>query len=99
MTGKVGAARKGRRYRSYWCVNARNSRARCAYYNGHAAPKLESTILEYLGQYSDPKKVRELLDASEKREVERRERELRQVERRLADVHVAVVRLHAEEKE
>ena len=86
MTGKVGYAHKGRRYRNYWCSNARNSRARCAYYNGHAAPKLEAAILEHLGQYSDPKKVRELLDASEKREVERREAELRQVERRMAEL-------------
>ena len=48
--------------------------------------KLEAAILEYLGQYSDPKKVRELLDASEKQEVRRRGAELKQVERRLAEV-------------
>ena len=63
-----------------------SSRARCAYYNGHSAPKLETAILDYLGQYSDPKKVRELLDASEKQEVRRRGTELKQVERRLAEV-------------
>ena len=86
VTGKVGYSYKDRRYRNYWCTNARQSRARCAYYNGHSAPKLEATILEYLGQYSDPTKVRELLDASEKREVDRREAELRQVERRIAEL-------------
>ena len=43
-------------------------------------------ILEHLGQYSDPKKVRELLDASEKQEVRRRAAELKQVEQRLAEV-------------
>ena len=37
-------------------------------------------------QYSDPKQVRELLDASEKQEVRRRGAERKQVERRLADV-------------
>lgn len=62
------------------------SRARCAYYNGHATAKLEAAILEHLGQYSEPKKVRELLDASEKQEVRRRAAELKQVERRLAEV-------------
>ena len=62
------------------------SRARCAYYNGHATLKLESAILEHLGAYSDPKKVRELLDASEKQEVRRRATELKSVERRLAEV-------------
>ncbi|MCH8198871.1 MAG: recombinase family protein, partial [Chloroflexi bacterium] len=62
------------------------SRARCAYYNGHATGRLEEAILEHLGQYSDPKKVRELLDASEKQEVRRRAAELKGVERRLAEV-------------
>ncbi len=42
--------------------------------------------MQYLGEYSDPKKVRELLDASEKQEVRRRGAELRQVDRRLAEV-------------
>ena len=62
------------------------SRARCAYCNEHATAKLEAAILEHLGQYSDPKKVREVLDASEKQEVRRRAAELKQVERRLAEV-------------
>ena len=57
-----------------------SSRARCAYYNGHATGKLETAVLQYLGEYSDPKKVHELLDASEKQEVRRRGAELRQVE-------------------
>ncbi len=79
-------AAPGRQYRNYYCTTAMTSRARCAYYNGHATAKLEAAILEYLGDYSDPKKVRELLDALEKQEVRRRAAELRQVERRLAEV-------------
>ena len=62
------------------------SRARCEYYNEHATQKLEAAILEHPGAYSDPKKVRELLDASEKQEVRRRAAELKSVERRLAEV-------------
>ena len=83
---RKGYARKGRQYRNYYCTTAMTSRARCAYYNGHATGKLEAAILEHLGQYSDPKKVRELLDASEKQEIRRRGTELKQVERRLAEV-------------
>ena len=62
------------------------SRSRCNYYNGDSAPRLEASILEYLGQYNDPKQVRKLLDASEKREFEKRERELAQADRSLAGV-------------
>jgi hypothetical protein len=86
MTGKFTSTYKGKRYAKYYCSRAQTSRERCAFYNGHTAAKLEAAVLEYLGQFSDPKKVRELLDASEKREVKRREAELRQVERRLAEV-------------
>ena len=67
-------------------LDAQTSRARCAFYNGHGAAKLEKAVLVYLGQYSDPKKARELLDASEGKEIRRRGRELTQVERRLAEV-------------
>ena len=67
MTRKRTSTYKGKRYPKYYCSRAQSSRARCAFYNGHAAPKLEAAILDYLAQYSDPTKVRELLDASEKR--------------------------------
>lgn len=42
--------------------------------------------MAYLGEISGPNRVRELLDASEKQEIRRRETELKQVERRLAKV-------------
>lgn len=60
MVGKKASAHKGRQYRNYHCTTAMASRARCAYYNGHATGKLEAAIFDYLGEYSDPKKVREL---------------------------------------
>ena len=86
MTGKVGAARKGKRYRNYYCSRAVRSRGLCSVYNGHSAPRLEKAILEYLGQFSDPEKVREHLAAAEREELVQREAELRDVEKRLADL-------------
>ena len=92
MTGKVGAARKGKRYRNYYCSRAMHSRGLCSVYNGHSAPKLEKAILEYLGQFSDPEKVREHLAAAERKELERYETELRDVEKRLADLESQFLR-------
>lgn len=86
MVGKVGAARKGKRYRNYYCSRAMRSRELCSVYNGHSSPKLEKAILEYLGQFSDPEKVRECLEAAERKELERYEVELHNVERRLVDL-------------
>ena len=86
MTGKVGIARKGKRYRNYYCSRAMRSRGLCSLYNGHSAPKLEKAILEYLGQFSDPEKVREHLTAAERKELERYEVDLHDVEKRLADL-------------
>ena len=84
MTGTVGAARKGKRYRNYYCSRAMHSRGLCSVYNGHSVPKLEKVILAYLEQFSDPEKVREYLTVAESKEIERREVELRDVEKRLA---------------
>jgi hypothetical protein len=41
----------------------------CAYYNGHSAPKLEAAILEHRGQYSDSKKVKQLLNFDGRRDI------------------------------
>ena len=86
MVGKMGASYKGRRYRNYYCSSAMSSRAKCAYYNGHSAPKLEAAILEHLGQYVDPKVVRQLLLGAMEKEFKRRETGLRQAEKRLTDL-------------
>jgi len=88
MVGKHGSLYKGRRYRRYYCSRAMTSRARCAYYNGHAAGKLENAILEYLGQFSDSVKVREHLLAASAKELQSKRTELRRVERRLAALDV-----------
>lgn len=86
ITGKMTSIYKGKRTAKYYCSRAQTSRERCTLYNWHTAAKLDKAVLENFGQYSDPKKERELLDTSEKREIKRRETELRQVERRLAEV-------------
>ena len=86
MAGKVGAAWKEKRYRNYWCSRATKSKALCAHYNGHSAPKLEQAILEYLGQYSDPDLVKDHLSAAEMKEMQRRETELKQVGKALSDL-------------
>ena len=88
MVGKHGSLYKGRRYRRYYCSRAMTSRARCAYYNGHAAGKLADAILEYLGQFSDPAKVREHLLAASTKEMQAKRTELRRVERRLTALEV-----------
>ena len=62
------------------------SRELCSVYNGHSSPKLERAILEYLGQFSDPERVREHLAAAERKELDRCEAELRDGEKRLADL-------------
>jgi site-specific DNA recombinase len=86
MAGKVASAWKEKRYRNYWCSRATKSKALCAHYNGHSAPKLEQAILEYLGQYSDPDLVKGHLSAAELKEMERRETELKQLEKALSDL-------------
>jgi site-specific DNA recombinase len=88
MAGKVGAERHGRRYRNYWCSRALKSRKLCSTYNGHSAPKLEQAILEYLGQFSDPDMVREHMAAAESKELEKKEQELREVQRGLEELEV-----------
>jgi site-specific DNA recombinase len=86
MTGKSGAQRKGKRYRSYYCSRALHSKGYCEYYNGHSMRKLDRAVLEYLGQFSDPQLVREYLSAVDRKELEAREKELRDVEKRLKDI-------------
>jgi site-specific DNA recombinase len=84
MTGKVGSSYNGKRYRNYYCSRAMRSRGLCSVYNGHSAAKLEDSILKYLGEFSDPNKVRQYLAASEKQDSERYEAELKGVDKRLA---------------
>lgn len=83
MTGKAGATYKGRLYRSYQCVNAKKTRAKCAFHNSHSARKLEPAVLEYLGRFSDPKRVAALLDQSSPSNLKRIKKELGRAEKQL----------------
>jgi site-specific DNA recombinase len=86
MVGKAGYSYKGKQYKNYYCSQATKSRALCSTYNGHAAAKLENAILDYLGEFSDPIRVRQYLALAEKQDTEKYEVELKQVDRRLTDL-------------
>ena len=83
MVGKKGSSYKGRRYPNYACSRAMHSRAACPTYNGHSQPKLEQAILEFLGQYTDPKRVRELITADRRRSTKKADGDLKRVRQRL----------------
>ena len=86
MAGKVAASHKDKQYRNYWCSRATKSRALCAHYNGHSAPKLETAVLEYLGQFSDPGKVERHIEAADLEELSTRESELMTIESGLKEL-------------
>ena len=98
LVGKVGALRKGKkaeageRYRYYYCSWAMKGRALCDTCNGRAAAPLERVVVEYLGQFSDPKLVRERLETVDRKSVARKEAELSAATRRTADLEAAVTR-------
>lgn len=84
MVGKAGYSYKGKQYKNYYCSRATKSRGLCSFYNGHAANKLETAILTYLSEFSDPLRVRQYLALSERQDTEKYEVELKQVDKRLA---------------
>jgi site-specific DNA recombinase len=86
MVGKAGASYKGKQYHNYYCSRATKSRGLCPVYNGHSATKLEDAILKYLGEFSDPIRVRQYLATSEKQDTEKYEVELKGIEKRLAEL-------------
>ena len=83
MTGKTGSSYKGKTYRSYQCVRAKKSKEDCAFHNGHNAKRIEPAVLDYLGQFSDPKRVSELLKENGNSELKRKKSELTKLEKRL----------------
>ena len=83
MTGKTGSSYKGKTYRSYQCVRAKKSKEDCAFHNGHNAKRIEPAVLDYLGQFSDPKRVSELLKQSSNTELNRKRSELTKLGKRL----------------
>ena len=86
MTGKAGSLRGEKQYRNYWCSRATKSRALCSHYNGHSTNKLESAVLEYLGQFSDPEAVRLYVEAAGSEELSRKKLELKNIDESLEDL-------------
>ena len=83
MTGKTGSSYKGQVYRSYQCVRAKKSKEDCAYHNGHNARRFEPAVLEYLGKFSDPARVAELLEQTGAAELKRKTAELTRLGKQL----------------
>ena len=88
MAGKAGATNKNTQYRNYWCSRATKSREHCSHYNGHSAPKLETAVLGYLGQFSDPDMVKTRIEATDRKEMSVRESELKDVEAGLVELEI-----------
>ena len=76
---------KDKQYRNYWCSRATRHRALRGHYNGHSTTKLESAVLEYLGQFSDPETVRGHIEAADRDELARKRSELKDIEASLED--------------
>ena len=64
MIGQSGSKTSYGRYRRYVCSNKIRNTVECPQ-RAHEARALEKAVLEYLGQFSDPQKVRALLATSE----------------------------------
>ena len=94
LAGRMGARKQSNpdeRYRSYRCARAGTSKESCAFANGHTANKLETAVLEYLGQFSDPKKVREFLNNAEQKDTKHRESELARTRKRLKELETGLL--------
>ncbi|MBI4282259.1 MAG: recombinase family protein [Chloroflexi bacterium] len=73
----------------YYCRNHKDARVKCPYSNSHVTHRLEAAVLDFLGQYSDPAKVRELLAANDTKADKRQEQELGKVVARLGELEQA----------
>ena len=88
--GAMAGASKGPKKHTYYvCCNRKMARALCDQAGSHRKEALEETILGHLGQYSDPKIVRELLQAQGQESDIRDEAELARVRGRLAELEQA----------
>ena len=70
----------------HWRSRATRSRALCEHYNGHSTTKLESAVLEYLSEISDPDIVKQHIESADQTELTARETELKDIEMALANL-------------
>lgn len=75
----------------YYCRNHKSAKALCPYSNSHVTHRLEAAVLEYLGQYDDPQKVRELLQVQDTQADTRQEQELARVVSRLKELEAGML--------
>ncbi len=93
MVGATGVRdNRGGRYRRYACSNSRRAKALCGQPVNISSKKLEPAILEYLGQFVDTERVRELLAVTEKTTQDRSQKELQAVEKRLSEIDSALLK-------
>ena len=78
-----------KREAEYYCRNHKSANALCPYSNGHVAHKLEAAVLDYLGMYDDPDKVRELLQVQDTQTDGRQEQELARATTRIQELEKA----------
>lgn len=88
----VTAKKRGRTYPAYYCSRHTKSSALCDFYNHHVAHRLEAAILEHLGQFSDPERVRALMDACLPGETNVLEEQIGEVEKQLTEMDEDLVR-------
>lgn len=89
----VGTSRMRGEKRSaeYYCRSHKDAIARCPYNNGHAAHRLEAAVLDFLGQYDDPDRVRELLLVQDTEYDNRQEQELSGATARLQELETGML--------
>lgn len=83
--GAMSGENKGK-HRYYSCTGRKMAGALCSEARSHRQAELETAILEHLGQYVDPARVRELLDAQGDESDNRDEQELARVTARLGEL-------------
>jgi len=80
-----------KREAEYYCRNHKSAKALCPYNNGHVVHRLETAVLDFLGQYSDPAKVRELLQAQDTQADTRQEQDLARATARLKELETGML--------
>ena len=77
----AGRTSKGRR--QYVCSRYQRSRARCRFSNSHAAHRLETAVLEWVEQHTDPAMVKASVSIDDATRAEARQRHRKSIEKEL----------------
>ena len=85
----AGSSKGPGKHGYYLCANRKMSAHRCTEAVSHRKDALESAVLEYLGQYSVPNAVRQLLEAQGQEKDTKAESELVRTNKRLAELQQA----------